>query len=97
MTKKWETVGPSSPKNTEKKKYRDLRLSAPGMPYFHTEKASKTWLLKHWLAITPINMDINPLWRLGHTVLIFQDVSHFWVQSWMPVPNTVVNPVVHWG
>ena len=30
-----------------------------------------------------------------HTVLVFQSVSHFQVQSRMPVPDTVVNPVVY--
>ena len=48
-------------------------------------------------AIPPLNIDIILCRRLGHTVLIFQAGSHFWVQSRMPVPDTVLDPVVRRG
>ena len=34
---------------------------------------------------------------MGHTVLVFQAGSHLRVQSRMPVPDTVMNPVVRRG
>ena len=48
-------------------------------------------------AILPLNIDIIPWRRLVHIVLVFQAGYHFRVQYRMPVPDTVMNPVVRRG
>ena len=52
---------------------------------------------ENWPYMPPLNIDIIPWRRLGHTVLIFWSGSYFQVQSWMPVLDTVVDPVVRRG
>ena len=46
-------------------------------------------------AIPPLNIDIILWWKLGHTVLIFQSGYHLLVQSQIPGPDKIVNPIMH--
>ena len=86
------------PKKDERKKTQGPALISARMPCEPTHDLVFTArLAKTRLSIPPFNIDINPWRRLGHTVLVFQAESNIWVEYRMPVPDTVVNPIVRRG
>ena len=95
--KKWETVGPSGAKKTGEIKTRGPAPIGARKGVFSHGKGFHVKAHKNRLAIRSLNRDIITWQQLGRTVLVFQAGSHLWVQSRMPVTDTVVNPVVRRG
>ena len=83
-----------SPQKDESEKHGDLRLLAPGKLCFTLRKEFHGKACKNQPVIPPLNIDIIT-WRwLNQTALVFQAELHLRVQSWMPVSDQVVNPVM---
>ena len=88
-------VGPSGPKKDKREKAWGPALISAREPWEPIHDLAFTARLAKTRPVIPtFNIDVITWRRLGHTVLVFQAGSQIQVQSWMRIPDTVVNPVV---